>query len=67
VQLEQCPYDGTPIEAEVMSGGSLLVSCPHCGAQWEWHNAWLHRIAEPDREAVVDRRAGRELERPPSG
>jgi hypothetical protein len=52
VQLERCPYDSTPIEAETMSGGSLLISCSCCGAQWEWHNAWLHRITPPDKDAV---------------
>ena len=52
VQLTQCPYDSTPIEAEVVAGGSFLLSCTCCGAKWEWHGAWVHRINEPDREAV---------------
>jgi len=52
VQLERCPYDSTPVDAETMSGGSILISCSCCGAQWEWHNAWLHRIADPDKDAI---------------
>ena len=52
VQLSQCPYDQSPIEAEVCSGGSLLLKCECCGAAWEWHGAWLRRLQEPNREAV---------------
>ncbi len=52
VQLTNCPYDSTPIEAETCSGGSLLLSCPCCDAAWEWHGAWLRRLREPDRDAV---------------
>ena len=29
--LSQCPYDGTAIEIEHLSGGSLLLACPACG------------------------------------
>ena len=53
MDLTQCPYDGAPIEAEAYSGGSVLLDCPHCGAQWEWHSALLRRVREPDRAAVV--------------
>jgi hypothetical protein len=60
VQLTQCPYDSTPIEAEVVAGGSFLLSCTCCGAKWEWHGAWVHRINEPDREAVREARAASE-------
>ena len=49
----QCPYDGTPIDREMYSGGFVVVSCPRCGAQWELHNALIHRIREPDRAEVV--------------
>ncbi len=52
MELTQCPYDGTPIEAEALSGGSMLLSCPQCSAAWEWHGAWLRRVREPDRGAV---------------
>jgi hypothetical protein len=52
VELTQCPYDSTPIEAEGLSGGSMLLTCPCCSAAWEWHGAWLHRVQEPDREAI---------------
>ncbi len=56
VDLTQCPYDGTPIEAEAYSGGSVLLDCPCCGAAWEWHNALVRRVREPDRERVVTAR-----------
>jgi len=52
VELTQCPYDSTPIEAEGLSGGSMLLTCPCCTAAWEWHGAWLHRVQEPNREAI---------------
>jgi hypothetical protein len=58
VELTQCPYDGTAIDAEGSSGGSLLLSCSCCGARWEWHGAWLRRLAEPDRDAVLRARSG---------
>lgn len=57
MELTQCPYCGKPIEAESFSGGSLLLSCAHCGAGWEWHNAWLRRVRKPNREAVLQARA----------
>ncbi|HTD49898.1 MAG TPA: hypothetical protein VK771_04820 [Acidimicrobiia bacterium] len=57
MELTQCPYDGTPIEAEALSGGSMLLTCSRCSAAWEWHGAWLRRVREPDRDAV---RAARE-------
>jgi hypothetical protein len=52
VELTQCPYDSTPIEAESLSGGSMLLTCSRCSAAWELHGAWLRRVREPDREAV---------------
>ena len=53
VDLTQCPYDSTPVEAEAYSGGSVLLDCPCCGAAWEWHNALLRRVREPNRTAVM--------------
>jgi hypothetical protein len=58
VEFTRCPYDASPIEAETYSGGSALLSCSVCGAAWEWHNAWLRRVREPDRDAVRKARAG---------
>ena len=58
VELTQCPYDHTPIEAEAWSGGSVVLSCPACGAAWEWHGAWLRRVREPERAKVLEARAG---------
>ena len=56
MDLTQCPYDGTPIDADAYSGGSVLLECPCCGASWEWHNALVRRIHEPDRERVLEAR-----------
>ena len=53
MQFSQCPYDGQMISPETMSGGSLLLTCDVCGASWELHGAWIRRVAEPDREAVL--------------
>jgi hypothetical protein len=57
VELTQCPYDHTEIEAETFSGGSVILSCPACTAAWEWHGAWLRRIREPNRELMLEARA----------
>jgi hypothetical protein len=53
VELTQCPYDHTDIEAEAWSGGSIVLSCPACDAAWEWHGAWLRRVREPDRDKMI--------------
>lgn len=65
MELTQCPYDHTPIDAEVLSGGSMLLSCPCCSAAWEWHGAWLRRVHDPDREAVRIAREERRTEPTP--
>ena len=57
VELSQCPYDHTAIAAEVCSGGSIVLTCPACGAAWEWHGAWMRRLREPDREKMRAARA----------
>jgi hypothetical protein len=48
VNLHRCPYDGTSIEAEAYSGGSFLLSCTACGAEWEAHNSLGVRVTAPD-------------------
>ena len=53
VNLTQCPYDGAEIEADIASGGSLVVVCPSCDAAWESHGAWIRRVREPDRERLL--------------
>jgi hypothetical protein len=50
MELNECPHDGSIIEAEMVSGGSLLLICPACGAEWESHGAWLRDVRAP----VVD-------------
>ncbi|HEV7525116.1 MAG TPA: hypothetical protein VGP92_09125 [Acidimicrobiia bacterium] len=57
MELTQCPYDHTEIEAETFSGGSVVLSCPACAAAWEWHGAWLRRISEPDRARMLAARS----------
>jgi len=56
VKLTQCPYDGTPIDIEHLSGGSILLACPTCEAHWEQHGAWLGRVREPDWQKVIAKR-----------
>ena len=58
MDLSQCPYDGTAIEADMWSGGSMLVTCPACEAAWETHGAWIRRVREPDREKLMAVRLG---------
>lgn len=62
VKLERCPYDGTAITAEIVSGGSLLLSCATCGASWERHGAWIRRLQAPDRDAVIAARGDADTE-----
>jgi hypothetical protein len=57
-QFARCPYDQSPIESESDWRGPALLSCTVCGAVWEWNNASLRRIQEPDRAAVLAARAG---------
>ncbi|MFM7059850.1 MAG: hypothetical protein ACKOZL_01505 [Actinomycetes bacterium] len=60
VNLTQCPYDGETIEAEY-SGGSFLLSCPHCRAEWELHSNIVRRVQEPDWSLVDESRRDAEL------
>jgi hypothetical protein len=59
MELRQCPYDSTEIEAESWSGGSVLLICPRCGAAWEWHGAWIRRVRAPERAEVMRAAAAR--------
>ena len=47
MEFRNCHYDQTPITIAQRSGGSLLLSCGHCGSQWERHGAWLRKLEEP--------------------
>lgn len=60
VNLTQCPYDSTEIATEY-SGGSFLLSCSHCGAEWELHSNFVRRVAEPDWSVVDDSRRDAQL------
>lgn len=62
MELRNCPYDASPLDIAQAGAEGVLLACPDCGAQWEWHNAHVRRIAEPDREAVRHRRAERRLD-----
>jgi hypothetical protein len=57
MELTQCPYDHTAIEAETWSGGSVLLTCPACDASWESHGAWVRRLREPDRDKALAARS----------
>ena len=63
MNFHRCPYDGTPIEAEAYSGGSFLLSCTACGAEWEAHNSLVLRVTPPDWDAA--RRAKSEAQPSP--
>lgn len=52
VKLQRCPYDGTPLDVSSYSGGSYLLNCASCDAEWEAHNELIRRTAEPDWEKV---------------
>jgi hypothetical protein len=60
VEFTRCPYDASPIEFEAYPAGLTLLSCSTCGAAWQWYKTWLRRVREPDRDAVLSARAGRE-------
>jgi len=47
VELSQCPFDGTALTVEYLSGGSMLLWCEACEAIWERHGAWVGRVREP--------------------
>ncbi|HYL53500.1 MAG TPA: hypothetical protein VEZ15_16115 [Acidimicrobiia bacterium] len=53
MELTHCPLDGVQLEAEICSGGSVLVTCPRCDAEWEWHGAWVRRVRGPRRDMVA--------------
>ena len=50
VKLQRCPYDGTPLDVDAYSGGSYLLTCTSCTAEWEAHNSLVRRTSEPDWE-----------------
>jgi hypothetical protein len=53
VSLAQCPYDGTPLDAEVAGDGRLLVTCASCAAGWEAQGSHVRRVRDPDRERMI--------------
>lgn len=59
MHLQRCPYDGTPLDVDSYSGGSFLLTCTSCSAEWDAHNSLVRRTAEPDWEAVAKARAAR--------
>ena len=52
MNLEQCPYDGTSVNVEVLPDRSILLACPTCEAAWEFHGAWIGQLRKPDRNKV---------------
>jgi hypothetical protein len=51
VNLENCPYDMTPISVHSVAD-SLLISCDTCGAAWEMHGSLIRRLRAPDADTV---------------
>ncbi|AKL73079.1 hypothetical protein IMCC26256_11786 [Actinobacteria bacterium IMCC26256] len=66
VNLTLCPFDSKDLNREY-SGGSFLVSCSHCGAEWEVHNNLVLRVTDPNWEmaeqvtAIVSERIAEHL------
>ena len=52
MQLTQCPYDGSPLTVEKLSGAAFLLACDACDAVWERHGAVIDRVHGPDLEKV---------------
>jgi hypothetical protein len=67
MELTQCPYDGTAISVETLSGGSLLLRCSSCEAAWERHGVWIGRLRPPDRHLLRAARARAVLTRESTG
>jgi hypothetical protein len=57
VNLERCPYDGSPISVRRF-GDSFEISCDACGAGWEMHGSFLRRLRPPDAETMKAVRDG---------
>jgi hypothetical protein len=57
VNLERCPYDGTPISVRRV-GESFEISCDACGAAWEMHGSALRRLRPPDADTMKAVRDG---------
>ena len=53
VNLTLCPFDSKDLNREY-SGGSFLVSCSHCGAEWEVHNNLVLRVSDPNWERAAE-------------
>lgn len=70
VNLTLCPFDSKYLNREY-SGGSFLVSCSHCGAEWEVHNNLVLRVSDPNWElanevgVIVAERIAEQLEKRP--
>ena len=51
MNLENCPYDRSPVGVH-MAADTYVISCDTCGAVWEMHGSWIHRLRAPDAETV---------------
>ena len=47
-----CPYDLSALYSDAYSGGSFLISCRACQAQWETHGQFVMRLKDPVEELV---------------
>ena len=57
MNLEKCPYDRSPVGVH-MAADTYVISCDTCGAVWEMHGSWIHRLRAPDAETVRRVRKG---------
>jgi hypothetical protein len=55
MELTQCPYDSSRLDARAIGDGLLLV-CTVCDAAWETHGGWVGRVRRPDRAKVIEAR-----------
>jgi uncharacterized protein YbaR (Trm112 family) len=52
VDLQCCPYDGTPVETIGPGGASCVLTCATCRAQWEVRGSIPVRMVEPDWDVI---------------
>jgi hypothetical protein len=67
LSLTQCPYDGALLDAEISSGGLMLLICASCDAAWETHGSYVGRVRDPNRDKIIAARDAQWTETPANG